>query len=196
LELNTHANKLLFRDKRRQLYLYNIRTSQKNTLLSYCNYAQWVPDSEVIVAQNRNNLCVWYSIENPDKVTLYTIKGDVEEIERTPGKTEVIVNEGNGNTVAYQLDEPLIEFGFAVESRDLEKAAAILDPLDMSPDTEANWKVLAQIALDEQTLTVSEHCYAALGDLARAAYLRKINKVIYKYEQETGKKDGLQYYKV
>lgn len=88
-------------------------------------------------------MCVWYSIENPDKVTLYTIKGDVEEIERTPGKTEVIVNEGNGNTVAYQLDEPLIEFGFAVESRDLEKAAAILDPLDMSPDTEANWKVLA-----------------------------------------------------
>ena len=97
----------------------------------------------MIVAQNRNNLCVWYSIENPDKVTLYTIKGDVEEIERTPGKTEVIVNEGNGSTVAYQLDEPLIEFGFAVESRDLEKAAAILDPLDMSPDTEANWKVLA-----------------------------------------------------
>jgi len=26
LELNAHANKLLFRDKRRQLYLYNIKT--------------------------------------------------------------------------------------------------------------------------------------------------------------------------
>lgn len=41
------------------------------------------------------------------------------------------------------MDEPLIEFGFAVESRDLEKAAAILDPLEMTADTEANWKVLA-----------------------------------------------------
>ncbi len=85
----------------------------------------------MVVAQNRGNLCVWYSIENPDKVTLYNIKGDVEEIERSPGKTEVIVNEGN-TTVAYQLDEPLIEFGFAVESRDLDKAATILDPLELT----------------------------------------------------------------
>jgi len=45
--------------------------------------------------------------------------------------------------ISYQLDEPLIEFGFAIESRDLEKAAAILDPLDMNPETEANWKTLA-----------------------------------------------------
>jgi len=106
-----------------------------------------VPESEVVVAQNRNNLCVWYSIENPDKVTIYNIKGDVEEIQRVQGKTEVIVNEGN-NTVSYTLDEPLIDFGFAVESRDLEKAASILDPLDMNPETEANWRTLAQIALE------------------------------------------------
>jgi len=100
------------------------------------------------VAQNRNNLCVWYSIENPDKVTIYNIKGDIEEIERTTGKTEVIVNDGN-NTVAYSLDEPLIEFGFAVESSDLEKAAGILDPLEMNPESEANWKILAKIAIEE-----------------------------------------------
>ena len=36
------------------------------------------------------------------------------------GKTEVIVNEGN-NIVSYTLDEPLIDFGFAIESGDLEK---------------------------------------------------------------------------
>ncbi len=50
LELNARANKLIFRDKRRQLYLYNLKTMVKNTLLNYCNYAQWVPDSEVVVA--------------------------------------------------------------------------------------------------------------------------------------------------
>ncbi|CAD8094928.1 unnamed protein product [Paramecium sonneborni] len=201
LELNSHANRLIFRDKRRQLYLYSIKNAFKHTLLSFCNYAQWVPESEVIVAQNRNNLCVWYSIENPDKVTLYTIKGDVEEIERIPstptqaGSTSVIVSEGQ-NKVAYKLDQALIEFGFAIEGRDLEKAASILDKLELTSDTEANWKVLAQLSLEEQNLSVSEHCYAALGDVARAAYLRGINRLIQKYYEETGKKDGISYYRV
>jgi intraflagellar transport protein 172 len=57
---------------------------------------------------------VWYSIDNPDKVTIYNIKGDVEQIERTNNKTEVIVNEVNSQ-VSYTLDEPMIEFGFAIE---------------------------------------------------------------------------------
>jgi len=89
--------------------------------------------------------------------------------------------------VAYALDEPLIEFGFAIESNDLEKAAQILDPLEMNPETEANWKTLSKIALEEQNINVSEHCYAALGDVGKALYLRKINKLIKTYEQETGK---------
>ena len=112
---------------------------------------------------------MWYSIENPDKVTIYNIKGDVESIERTEGKnnkaiksfilflifffdkigkTSVIVNEGS-NPVPYSLDEALIEFGFAIESNDLEKATTILDPLEMNADTEANWKTLAKFALEE-----------------------------------------------
>ena len=37
----------------------------------------------------------------------------------------------------------MIEFGFAVESRELDKAAAILDPLELSPEIEANWRALA-----------------------------------------------------
>lgn len=43
---------------------------------------------------------------------------------------------------------------------------------------------------------MSEHCYAALGDIAKAAYLRKINKIMAKYKEETGKTDGLQYFRV
>lgn len=142
------------------------------------------------MAQNRNNLCVWYSIENPDKVTIYSIKGDVEDVERHEGKTTVLVNDGS-NTAAYTLDEPLIEFGFAIELRDLEKAASILDPLEMNPETEANWKTLAKIALEEQNIYVAEHCYAALGDISKAAFLRKINKIIKAYETQTGNKNGI-----
>jgi len=60
---------------------------------------QWVPLSDVVVAQNRHNLCVWYNIEDPDKVVIYNIanKGDVVGIERNSGKTSVIVEDGSQN---------------------------------------------------------------------------------------------------
>jgi intraflagellar transport protein 172 len=105
LELNANSNKLLFKDKRKQLYLYNLNTLSKNTLLPYCTFAKWVPFSEVVVAQNRQNLNVWYSIDHPEKVTIYNIKGDVESIERKSGKTEVMVSDSSGNSVStYTLN--------------------------------------------------------------------------------------------
>jgi intraflagellar transport protein 172 len=177
LELNPGGNKLLFRDKRRQLHLYNIKEQKKQTLLNYCKYVSWVPNSDVVVAQNRNNLCVWYSIDEPDKVTMYEVKGDVESIQRTEGKTEVIVDQGQ-NTISYELRETLIEFGAALEYKGLEKAVQILEPLDMTPEIEANWKTLAKLAVEQQNLYVAERCYAALGNIAKADYLRKINKLV------------------
>ena len=69
MEMNGRATKLLFRDKRRALHLYDIATQQRSTLLSFSSYVQWVPNSDVVVAQNRGNLCVWYHIEAPEKVT-------------------------------------------------------------------------------------------------------------------------------
>jgi intraflagellar transport protein 172 len=194
LELNQSGSKLLFRDKRRQLHLFNVKQQQRSTLLNYCSYVQWVPKSDVVVAQSRQNLNVWYNIDDPDKVTVYSIKGEVVEIERNEGKTEVIVNDGM-NTVAYALDEPLIEFGFALEQQDLERAVAILEPLDNSPESEANWKALAKVALDAQNLPVAEHCYAALGDASKARFLHKVNKLASQHKQDTGQ-DGTRSYLV
>ena len=94
MELNGRNSMLLFRDKRRQLMLFDLHTQVKTTLLNYCNYVQWVPDSDVVVAQNRGNLCVWYNINAPDKVSNFPIKGDIEEIEREAGRTAVLVDEG------------------------------------------------------------------------------------------------------
>ena len=82
-ELNARATHLLFRDKRRHLHLYNIAKQERTTLLPYCSYVQWVPGSDVVVAQSRSSLCVWYSINAPDQQTVLPIKGDVENIERT-----------------------------------------------------------------------------------------------------------------
>ena len=177
LELNPGGSKLLFRDKRRQLHLYNIKEQKKQTLLNYCKFVSWVPNSDVVVAQNRNNLCVWYSIEEADKVTMYQIKGDVETIERSEGKTEVLVDDG-ANTVSYNLDEALIEFGAALEYNGLARAVQILEPLELTPETEANWKTVAKMAIEQQNLFVAERCYAALGNIAKADYLRKINKLV------------------
>jgi hypothetical protein len=66
-ELNSRGSHLLFRDKAHQLHLFNLATQQRSSLLSFCQYVQWVPGSDVVVAQSRSNLYVWYSINNPDR---------------------------------------------------------------------------------------------------------------------------------
>lgn len=60
----------------------------------------------------------------------------------------------------------------------MEAAVDILEPLAITPETEANWKTLAKLALEQQNLYVAERCYAALGNMSRADYLRKLNKLI------------------
>jgi intraflagellar transport protein 172 len=76
------------------------------------------------------------------------------------------------------LDEALIEFGAALLYKGLEAAVDILEPLEITSETEANWKTLAKLALEQQNLYVAERCYAALGNMSRADYLRKLNKLI------------------
>ena len=194
LELNGRANLVLFRDKRRRLHLFDIAKQSRTTLLSYCNYVQWVPGSDVVVAQNRNNLCVWYNITAPDKVTIYQIKGDVDEIERGHGKTEVVVDEGV-NTASYILDEGLIGFGTSIEDRNLDGAMAILEGLELTAETEAMWAQLSDLALRMNDLHVAQRCAAALGDVARARFLMKTMKIATQAEEQMGG-DGRQWYLV
>lgn len=193
LELNPNgANKLLFRDKRRQLCLFDIETQTRVTLLNYCNYVQWVPDSDVVVAQNRGSLCVWYSINAPDRVTLHEIKGDIEDIERANGRTCVIVDEGV-NMVEYELDEGLISFGSCLERQQYAKAVDLLEELPLTPETEAMWRSLADASMEHNNLPVAERCYAVLGDVARSRYLHKVNRMIQEHTEE-GAGDGSGYY--
>lgn len=193
LELNSRGNLLLFRDKRRQLHLFEVETQKRSTLLNYCNYVQWVPESDVVVAQNRANLSVWYNIRAPDKATIYQIKGDVEQIERANGRTEVIVDEGM-NTASYQLDESLIAFGTAIDDLQLLQAMAILEPLEITPETEAMWSQLCVEALKQNDHRIAERCAAALGDVSRARFLRKLNKVDWMEKNKFD--DGVVHWKV
>jgi len=53
----------------------------------------------------------------------------------------------------------------------------ILEPLELTPENEANWKALAKLALEQNNYFVAERCYAALGDVAKSRYYRKINEL-------------------
>lgn len=55
-----------------------------------------------------------------DKADLSWFQGDIVDLERADGKTEVIVTEGV-NTVMYTLDEGLIEFGTAIDDGDYDR---------------------------------------------------------------------------
>lgn len=70
-------------------------------------------------------MAVWYNMDAPERVTLVPIKGDVLDILRDDGKTEVVVQEGH-HQVTYELDEGLIEFGTAIDDGDFERAVAFL----------------------------------------------------------------------
>jgi intraflagellar transport protein 172 len=179
LELNPRGTMLLFRDKRHRLHLFDCVRQARATLLPYCNYAQWVPDSDVVVAQRRGTLCVWYSIANPDRVTHYDIRGDVEEIVRGGGKTEVIVDEGAA-TASYLLDEGLIAFGGAMEAGNFGGAVATLEGLELTPETTGMWQQLGGAALAAGDLEVAERAAVALGDTCRARWLRRTAKVAHR----------------
>ena len=47
-------------------------------------------------------------------------QGDIVDLERNDGKTDVVVNEGV-TTVSYTLDEGLIEFGTAIDDGDFSR---------------------------------------------------------------------------
>uniref|UniRef100_A0A7N8X2V0 Intraflagellar transport protein 172 homolog n=1 Tax=Mastacembelus armatus TaxID=205130 RepID=A0A7N8X2V0_9TELE len=194
LELNETGRKLLFRDKKLRLHLYDIETGVKTTVLSFCSYVQWVPGSDVVVAQNRGNLCIWYSIDSPESITMFPIKGDIVDLERADGKTDVIVTEGV-NTLTYTLDEGLIEFGTAIDDGDYDRATAFLETLEMSPETEAMWKTLSKLALEARQLHIAERCCAALGDVSTVRFLHQTNQLADKVTEEMGG-DGTTFYQV
>ncbi|KAJ3607079.1 hypothetical protein NHX12_026594 [Muraenolepis orangiensis] len=185
LELNETGRKLLYRDKKLRLHLYDIESSVKSTLLTFCSYVQWVPGSDVVVAQNRANLCVWYSIDSPESTSMFPLRGDVVDLLRADGRTEVTVSEGVG-TSSFTLDEGLIEFGTAVDDGDYDRASSFLETLEMLPETEAMWKTLSKLSLEAGQLHIAERCFAALGDVSTVRFLHLTNDLADQVSQDTG----------
>ena len=195
LGLSPRGNKLLFRDKNSKLLIFDINTQQKTSLLGFCNYCQWVPGSDVVVAQSRGEVCVWYNIEKPDNMTSYPVKGDVVEIVRAGGETRIVVDDGLSQEPKIVLSEAMIEFGSALEYEEYDRAASILESLEQTAEVETMWRNLATAALKNTKLLTAERCYAALGDVCKARYLHGVNKQVQIAAQELGG-DGTDYFDV
>lgn len=71
----------------------------------------------------------------------------------------------------------LIKFGFALENKNLAECIQILEE-KFSQENEGHWKTLLRISLEEQNYFIVERCYAALGEIPKARYIRKINKIV------------------
>lgn len=82
LELSETAQKLLFRDKKMRLNLYDLLTTKKQILSGKVSFVQWVIQSDVAVAQSDSNLAIWYNIDMPEHVTLMPIRGEAVEVVR------------------------------------------------------------------------------------------------------------------
>ncbi|KAH8862639.1 Intraflagellar transport protein 172 like [Schistosoma japonicum] len=175
IELNETGQKLLFRDKKLQLILFDIETGVKLMLLNFCYYVQWVPQSDVVVAQSRDSLCIWYYVESTDRMTSVPLRGgDIIDVVRQQGRTEVLINEGM-TSVTYNLDNSLIEFSTAMEDGDFERAVSFLESLEKTPETKSMWTKLAFASLKSGNLIISEQCFASLGHMSKSRYLRQIH---------------------
>uniref|UniRef100_A0A7E4USX7 WD_REPEATS_REGION domain-containing protein n=1 Tax=Panagrellus redivivus TaxID=6233 RepID=A0A7E4USX7_PANRE len=194
LELNETASKLLYRDVRSSLFLFDVASEKSMNMINFCSYVQWVPKSDVVVAQSGDQLCVWYNTDHVEQVTQIPIQGDVDMVLRDNNRTEVQVQEANAK-VAYELDSAMIEFGTAIEDLDLSRAVVFLEESEReNVDVSAMWRQLATVALEEGNLLIAQRAYAGLKDISRVKYLEETIRIT----EEAAKTipDGTQHYKV
>jgi intraflagellar transport protein 172 homolog len=119
LELNETGKKLLFRDRLLKLYLLDIPSQESELLLNYCGFVQWVPNSDVLVAQSKDKLYIWYDLTKPVVHELIeNPKAEAISIERDGNVSKVLFN---GNAPDFILNEILLEFDTALESGDLRR---------------------------------------------------------------------------
>lgn len=161
----------------------DISTQEKSCIFSGVSFVQWVEGSDVAVAQAGACLAVWYNIELPEHPTIIPIKGDVIDVVRNNGKTETICIDGQ-NTLKFELDEGLVEFGTAVNDNDYGRAVLFLETINDTKESEAMWFHLSNIAVREQNLILAERCSAALGNIATTHFLNKTIEMGIKYAEE------------
>lgn len=94
---------------------YLATTTKKLLLSKKCQYCQWVPNSNVIIAQDDlNRMYIWYDIRQ--KPITKQVSGEIEGIERLKKTHVLVTDQVSREIVSYELSEQMIEFGFIMES--------------------------------------------------------------------------------
>jgi len=170
VELNESGTKLLFRDRKTHLMLVDVETLSKQVLDQNCSFVQWIPGSDVVVAQSKHLLKIWYNLDTPEQCHEIEIKGQALDVIKEEKRTYVSVLQGTA-TVQVPLDEDRIEFVTAIEAGDLIRAIIFLESCPSNSETEAMWTKLARAAVDTRDLKIAQRAYARLGDIPRAKFL-------------------------
>ncbi|KAL0208530.1 hypothetical protein P9112_011117 [Eukaryota sp. TZLM1-RC] len=184
VELNCFSDKLLFRDRMGNLFIAYLESNSADDsfvfnevdiqlLLTSCHYVQWVPQSDVIVAQSDAKLSVWYDSNTPSKNATIDITGELVDIERNSGKTEVVVEEGHSQ-VSYVLDESLIEFSSAMRRGNLVNAMQCIEDLVLDSQVEGLWLRLLNECIHHGKLSLAIRCCSVLGDVSKVEYLNSL----------------------
>ena len=203
LEFGKSGNKLIFRDSSRKLNLLliknnanentpnlNIKSNESYksiTILNLCSFVQWVPNTEILVAQSRQDLFVWYNLDNYQNPQVKQINGTIDSIAKKKGKIEIYINDENnnddtssvngGNNYKIYLDENLVNLSIALDDKELTKALMILENLPKNNEYKYYWKILSDISLEEKNLMIAQRCFAALGDFSKMKYLKNLYKI-------------------
>ena len=193
LELNETGRQLLIRDKQLNLFLCNLEPSASSSaklqrsagssrtprakndfqhLLSKVTFVQWVPLADVVIAQSREKLHVFFDFEKP---TIYELEANQQAtgILRQEGETKVLLIDDDGRESTLELSEMnyLLEFDTALQNGDLRKAMFFLENQTDSSSVSI-WKRLNEIAFQHKDYLVLERSLAAIGDLVKSQYVR------------------------
>ena len=202
LEFGKSGNKLIFRDSSKKLNLLllknnineNINNNTNNnelyknvTLLNLCSFVQWVPNTEILVAQSHQDLFVWYNLDNYQNPQVKPINGIIDSIAKNKGKIEIYINDdpnndentsvNGGNNYKIYLDENLVNLSIALDEKELTKALMILENLPKNNEYKYYWKTLSEISLEEKNLMIAQRCFAALGNFSKMKYLKNLYKL-------------------
>ena len=203
LEFGKSGNKLIFRDSSKKLNLLLLKINQNENnqniniksnesyksiaILNLCSFVQWVPNTEILVAQSRQDLFVWYNLDNYQNPQVKQINGTIDSIAKKKGKIEIYINDENnnddtssvngGNNYKIYLDENLVNLSIALDDKELTKALMILENLPKNNEYKYYWKILSEISLEEKNLMIAQRCFAALGNFSKMKYLKNLYKI-------------------
>jgi intraflagellar transport protein 172 len=215
LEFGKSGNKLIFRDSSKKLNLLLIKNNSNESnqnlnmknnesyksiaILNLCSFVQWVPNTEILVAQSLQDLFVWYNLDNYQNPQVKQINGTIDSIAKKKGKIEIYINDENnnddtssvngGNNYKIFLDENLVNLSIALDDKELTKALMILENLPKNNENKYYWKILSEISLEEKNLMIAQRCFAALGDFSKMKYLKNLYKIRKNNSLENNKND-------